>query len=419
MKMRHSVAAVAAASAMLLAACGGSSDDTAGGSVDSLKFYNDKAAWKPQFEEVSKVSQDEIGLALEPVGYSEANQYAAFIRSSFRTKEKPDLFTWHTGKELEDLVRQGLVAETTSLWDKAIADGDVPEDLREYFTVDGKQYCVPLQAGYWVMFYNKRIFDQEGITPPSTWAQLEATAERLKGAGVTPFHQTNVLFTFSWFQTLLTGSDPELYEALSTGEAKYTDPGVVSVMDKWRAMLDKGYFSDPGSKTDPQVMLKNGDVAMINMGTWFNGNLKSVGMEIDKDYGMFVIPNVDPSLATRPMVVEAGPVCTAADATHREEAERYSAWWFTPPAQTAWANARGELSFNPRAEVSDETLAGLSDEINKGDYRLMNRYFEAAPVPVLTAALDGFGAFVTKPGDPMPVLKEVQAAADAYWAEQG
>ena len=48
--------------------------------------------------------------------------------------------------------------------------------------------------------------------------------------------------------------------------------------------------------------------------------------------------------------------------------------------------------------------------------RLVNRYFEATPAPVLTAALDAFGAFVTHPGDPMSQLKKIQAAADTYWA---
>ena len=32
-----------------------------------------------------------------------------------------------------------------------------------------------------------------------------------------------------------------------------------------------------------------------------------------------------------------------------------------------------------------------------GEYRLVNRYFEADAAAVLTAALDGFGAFLVKP----------------------
>ena len=75
-----------------------------------------------------------------------------------------------------------------------------------------------------------------------------------------PFYQTNILFSFVWFETLLAGKDPDLYDALATGKAKYTDPGVVDVMNDWKKLIEAGYFSDPGAKTEPQAQLKNGEV---------------------------------------------------------------------------------------------------------------------------------------------------------------
>jgi multiple sugar transport system substrate-binding protein len=69
--------------------------------------------------------------------------------------------------------------------------------------------------------------------------------------------------------------------------------------------------------------------------------------------------------------------------------------------------------------VQDQPLAELNEQSASGDFLLLERYFEATPTPVLTAALDGFGAFVTNPGDPMPILETIQAEADAYWSEQG
>ena len=193
--------------------------------VDSLKFFNDKAAWKEAFTQVGAAGKKDTGIGLTPTGYSDSNAYSAFIRSSFRTKEKPDLFTWHTGKELEDLVDQGVVAETTEQWTKAVADGNIPEALKQYFTVEGKQYCVPLLAGYWVMYYNKAVFAKAGVTPPKTWADLIAVADKLKAAGVKPFYETNILFSFVWFETLLAGKNPDLYDALVAGQGEVHRPG--------------------------------------------------------------------------------------------------------------------------------------------------------------------------------------------------
>ena len=81
------------------------------------------------------------------------------------------------------------------------------------------------------MYYNKAVFKKAGITQtPTTWPELLAVADKVKAAEVKPFYQTNILFSFVWFETLLAGKDPDLYDALAAGKAKYTDPGVVEVM---------------------------------------------------------------------------------------------------------------------------------------------------------------------------------------------
>ena len=95
-------------------------------------------------------------------------------------------------------------------------------------------------------------------------------------------------------------------------------------------MIDKGYFNDPGVKTDPQAMLKNGQVAMANFGTWFSGSLNTLGMKSGSDYGMFTIPNVNPSLSKTSVIVEAGPVCSAANAPNQGAVSKFHDWWFKP-----------------------------------------------------------------------------------------
>jgi multiple sugar transport system substrate-binding protein len=417
--------AVAAASALMLAACGG---DDNGGDADNgtgeaaasgtLNFFTDKAAWEPQFDEVSDASEAAIGFDLDFAGYADADAYSAFIKQSFRTADKPTLFTWHTGQPLEELVAEDLVANTSDLWASAVADGNVPADLQDYYTIDGEQYCVPLLASYWVMYYNTEIFDQYGFTPPETWDDLIAIADTLAADGIPAFWHTNILFSFVWFQTLLAGSDPDLYNALSTGDASYTDPGVVEVMELWQDMLEKGYFGPPDSADDPQVSLQNGDVAMMNFGTFFSGQLNALGMESGEDYDFFIIPAVNPNVAQTPLIFETGPLCVAEEADDRAEAMNYLDWWLSTDAQSTWANARGDVSFNPNAEVQDERLSALGEEAAKDEYVLTERYFEATPTSVLFTALDGFGDFVTNYGDPMPILETIQAEADAHWASQ-
>jgi len=405
---------------MLLTACsGGSSGASAHETTGTLDFYTDKAAWEPDFDKLSATSETDVDIALNTTGYSDANQYDAFIKQSFRTSKSPGLFSWHTGDSLTELVDQGLVADTSAIWKKAIDEGWVSKDLEQYYTVEGKQYCVPMNIAYWVMYYNKAIFAQNNIAEPTTWKELDDAATTLKAAGVTPYYQTSMLFTFQWFQQMVAGTDPDLYKGLATGDVKYTDPRIVAIMSDWLDEQKKGWFSDAGSTTDPATLLKEGSIAMINFGSFFGGSLNAAGMTAGTDYGFFIIPVKDPSLTPTPVAVETGPLCTAENSKDRDLGLAYAEWWMSPKAQTAWGDARGDVPFNPKAEVKDQQLAELGQRLTTTDYQLVNRYFEATPAPILTVALEQFGAFNANPGEPLPFLEKIQAAADKYWAEQG
>jgi len=413
--MFRSRVATLGVAALVLAACGGNGAGEQQKKTE-LTLYNDKGAWSKYFDEMGALSKQKIGLGMKPTGYTDSAQYQAFIKASFRTNVKPDLFTWQTGGMLEEIVKQKQVAETSAIWQEAIKAGDLSEDLLPYYTVGGKQYCVPMNVAYWGMFYNKKIFDEYDLKPPQTWDELVRIAETLKKNGVTAFYHTSVLFSFVWFEQLMAGMDPDLYDRLSTGQAKYTDPGVVAVMQKWKELIDAGYFINPGDKTDPGDVLKNGKAAMVSFGTWFNTSMTQRDMKAGEDYGFFVIPNVNSSLPKTSMIFESGPLCSLAEAPDPEASAKYLKWWTTAEAQEKWATARGDVSANPKVAIADEALKDVTKDAGSGEYRLVNRYFEATPPPILNAALDGFSKFVTDTSTLQEVLETIQKEADEYWS---
>jgi multiple sugar transport system substrate-binding protein len=50
--------------------------------------------------------------------------------------------------------------------------------------VNSVQYGLPFASSTRVLFYNKKLFTEAGITPPGTWDELAAAAEALKAKGV-------------------------------------------------------------------------------------------------------------------------------------------------------------------------------------------------------------------------------------------
>ncbi|MEU2771488.1 extracellular solute-binding protein [Streptomyces sp. NPDC007162] len=61
---------------------------------------------------------------------------------------------------------------------------DFPSQLAEAGQWNHAQYGIPFAASTRVLFYNKTLFSDAGLTPPTTWTQLAADAEALKARGV-------------------------------------------------------------------------------------------------------------------------------------------------------------------------------------------------------------------------------------------
>ena len=414
MRLRKLLASVA-----MLAALGGaltscSSGGSSNASTGKLNFANDKN-WN--FAALSDLSNKDIQISLDPKTYLPETAYTAFVKQSLRTSEAPGMFTWHTGDQLKQLVDQNLVADTSSIWQKAVADGDVSSTIKDLYTVNGKQYCTPISVDDWVMYYDKATFAKYNLAPPKTWDDMMKAAAVLKSHGVAPFWSSGGTWSFVWFQVLLAGTDLQLYKDLSSGKASYTDPRVVSVMNQWLEMEKDGYFSDPGSKTAPATQMKDGDVAMIPYGTWFSTTLEQVGLKNGTDWGVFTIPTVKSQGGTDPVAIETSATCATEHSSQRDLGLKYSQWWMGADAQTAWSKQQGNLPFNPKAQASTATFQDLGKELSDtSKYAFYVRYYDATPTPILTAALDQFTGFMTNPGDPTKYLQGIQSAAQTYWA---
>ena len=93
--------------------------------------------------------------------------------------------------------------------------------------------------------------------------------------------------SFIVFQELLLHSNAQLYKDLMAGKARYTDPGVVAVMELWKELLDKGYFAtmDATYTKDIPAMLAEDSLTFAPFGDWYGASLTNQGLISGKDYG--------------------------------------------------------------------------------------------------------------------------------------
>ncbi|MEU3983041.1 extracellular solute-binding protein [Streptomyces sp. NPDC026672] len=83
-----------------------------------------------------------------------------------------------------DYAAEGRLYEASDLLSIPV-QADLLSQLAEAGQVNHVQYGIPFAASTRVLFYNKTLFAKAGITPPTTWDELESDAEALKADGVT------------------------------------------------------------------------------------------------------------------------------------------------------------------------------------------------------------------------------------------
>ncbi|MGH2532319.1 MAG: ABC transporter substrate-binding protein [Thermomicrobiales bacterium] len=388
----------------------------------TIQLFHDKANWDEFYQQMGELAAAAGGPAVETVPYSDTTSYQQTIQSSLPTDDAPSVFTWWSGYRMEALYQEGSLLDVSALWQQAIEAGYLPETLATAFTFEEKQWGMPNHVSHWPVFYNKTVFDANAIAVPTTWDELMAAAETLKGAGVTPFYATvdGRWPAFIWFEDLLIRTDPDFYEALMRGEQSYTDPVVVGVMEVWKEMFDREYFTALDIPLGEQAagMFANGEIGMILNGTWLNQQFPANGMTPGEDYGVFILPNVNPDLQEKVIIFETGPFLVPSNVENPEAAQAFLTWWVSPEAQTEWSRLLQDVPSNPQATSESPVLSDLVAQIDEGGYRLIQRYWEATPPQIVENAVDELGRFMLNPGEYMSVLETIQGLAEAEWSNR-
>ncbi|XXX77553.1 ABC transporter substrate-binding protein [Sorangium sp. So ce134] len=297
-------AGVAAMAAFGAAGCvvgdvGGPQGET--GALELFSWWSSASESRALEALIAIYEGDHPGTGVYNAAATEAATTEARLQQRMTAGLPPDTFQVHGGVKLRSWVEyngQRHASKLEPLDEIAASSGwlsSVPEPIVEAVTHGGHVYAVPVNIHRSnCLLYNKRIFEETGLAPPTTLRALKAVSNKLAAKGVTPLSvagkHSSWLGAVLWEHLFLMSAGPRRYESFFRGEL---DPEGPQVRAALKASLEvfEHVNEDYERLLWPDAVRRvgSGEAAMTMAGDWAKAELQAQGYALDEDFGMVTV----------------------------------------------------------------------------------------------------------------------------------
>jgi len=282
-----------------------------------------------------------VGVINATVAGGSGSAARPILQTRLAVGNPPDTWQSHPGWELlGQYVEPNYCEPVTDLYQSQGWNKVIPRTLVDMVTKDGNTYAVLTGVHHGnVLWYNKKLLDQNGITvgDKMTFDEFFAACEKLKAAGISALGvgDSGIWASAQLFENTLLGVvGPQGWADLFSRKMKWNDPLVKRAIEYFAKMQD--YLNpDHASLTWDQAVkeLMDGKVAFTSMGDWADGEFIKAGLKEKEDFGWVNHPGTDGSF-----IIVADGFTLAKGAPHKE-------------ATIAWLKSIGskeaQEAFNP------------------------------------------------------------------------
>ncbi|MBQ0138847.1 MAG: extracellular solute-binding protein [Kurthia sp.] len=264
----------------MLAGCG--SDSSTSGADSDQKVVKFMHIWPPGssktqnqiVETVVKNYEKDHPKVKVQVEYLENEQYKDKIKVLSSSNDLPDVgMTWAAGY-LQPFVEGNLVAPLDDVLEKDNLKDEFVGGTTEAYSIDGKTYGLPIELNIAPIYYNKEIFEKNGLEVPKNYDEFKNVVKTLKEKGVTPIALGNKDgWTGSlWYMYLADriGGTELISQAISQ-ETSFEGESLEKAADEFQKIAKMGGFSKGTNgltNDEAKVEFLNETAAMYLMGSW-------------------------------------------------------------------------------------------------------------------------------------------------------
>ena len=300
----------------------------------------------------------------------------ALDEEAYKTKFKaysmegmPDVVSiWGQPAFLDEVVDAGVLAELN------------PEDYADYGFIEGslnvctddvKLYGLPRNTDVACIYYNQKMFEENGWKVPETYDELLSLAEAINEKDIVPMamdggdgwpmavYLSDVLFK-------LTGEDYSavVSNAVSTGD--FSDENLKKATELLKAAADAKLFQNGYDSQDygtAMNLFTNGQAAMFYMGSWEASMAlnEDIPEEIRTNIRIFTMPAIEggKAAATDITAWNGGGYAVSASSEMKEEAVKFLNYMYQPDklSKYGWENGVGMSAQDQSAYMTDNETA--------------------------------------------------------------
>lgn len=248
------------------------------------------------------------------VKYSATEQIATTIKPRLNSGTAPDMIN-NSGADMMDfgaIVKAGQAADLTDLFaapsfdvtGKTVAETLVPGAIEQgMYDVEGgrKPFAVNYSFTVFGLYYNKKLFDKNGWTVPTTWADFTALCDKIKAAGITPFAYAGANASYYMVRAIMTsaakiGTEQVLKDLDNLKPGAWTAPAIKQAAEAWGQIgvkyMNKSFLGL--RHTEVQLQQNQDKVAFYPCGSWLE-NEQAASITPNFEYAVAPYPSVTTS----------------------------------------------------------------------------------------------------------------------------
>ncbi|WIJ25830.1 ABC transporter substrate-binding protein [Devosia sp. RR2S18] len=317
------------------------------------------------------------------------------IQTALNSGSGPDVFYYDTGPGFSGVLADaGLLRPLDELYDSGELD-HLYEWTRERSTFGGQTYGIGNAVEFLSVYYNADIFEEHGLSEPSTYEEFLSACDTLKEAGIIPVAFGNAagwpaFHIFSLYANNLVPQDQ--LQAMIRGEQSWDAPEVVEAIDAaFVEMQDRGCYSpsvNAASYDDANALFTSGMAAMTMTGSWIIPVFSEAPFNVD----FFFLPAPEGGTTTPPAGLGSG-YFVSATTENPEAAERFLTFIFDPENASYWVEDMSILPPYPVEAGEVDATPLLAKTMESLDPDAMGLNIDVlTPEAFNTTMLDGFQA---------------------------